>query len=99
MSDVLRMIDIEWMNMGLKVPKEGDQVLYDDFLDHYTFQTLPSLRDSAANADNGVSSAVRSLYSNYAQMQAVFEKWDADHDGKVSREEFKKAISILNEAH
>jgi len=98
MSSTLKVEQLEWTNVGLEIPREGDVVDYNTFLKQYTFQTLPHVEQIAMKSEDSAGAA-RALYSNYDLMQAVFDKWDANHDGQVDKEEFRRAISFLNESH
>merc|ERR1712118_502717 len=78
----LQVQGIEWTNVGLEIPQENGQVMYLDFLNKYSFQTMPSIEKMAAEAASAdVAGAARALYANFDMMSAVFETWDTNKDG------------------
>ena len=65
---------------------------YGKFLDEYSMSKLGKI-----DIHGAVRPALASLYDHFPMLKAVFTKWDQNHDGKVSKEEFTKGVQVLND--
>jgi len=95
MSDIIKIADADWVHLGLDIPLDGENVLYNGFLEKYSVRSYLQHHDKPEHTAAGMNS----LYGNYGFLKLVFQEWDVNHDGKVDKEEFKKAIEVMNAGH
>ena len=92
MTDVLR-LKLNWPSIQPQLcPSVDGKINYNDFLDDYSMAKLGKVEVSGM-----VRPALSSLYDHFPMLKAVFCKWDQNHDGKVSYDEFIKGVKVLND--
>ena len=94
MTDVLR-LKINWHSILRQLcpgTEEGVGIDYQKFLDEYSMANIGKVE-----VHGSVRPALSSLYDHFPMLRAVFTKWDQNHDGKVSHDEFVKGIKVLND--
>ena len=103
-------VDLRWMSMIPVVvpdqfikPSSADStehlVNYGGFLDHYLNGTGTSAKagvDSEGGLDSG-KSVIETLYAHHKQMEIIFNFFDEDGIGQISKEQFLNKCKLINE--
>ncbi|CAN0117700.1 unnamed protein product, partial [Discosporangium mesarthrocarpum] len=78
----------------LIVPEDisGDNVNWRQFMSKFHVQ----LANGAKQIEHG-EAMFDAIYSNRDKLEAIFRFFDLDHNGSISREEFKKGCELLNQ--
>jgi serine/threonine-protein phosphatase with EF-hand domain len=104
MSETLELPDIPWMALqpflAPTTERDGDRILWRVFLDTHS-ASLSTESSNKAPTDSGVQGALDGvameiLYANHSMLVTVFKFFDVNGNGRISLQEFKTGINLLN---